>query len=144
MVNVLSFCGCAQTYLFWTFCRRMKKSLRSYKEYEYLCKWLTFGVSVDVHRCQACYNFFIRKPEIFGKCEKRACCGHFSEKLNSARVNRNFQKFSDLVHTTIFVGSIITMSMIQHHFCLIIMNQHNNVYISGFYSVLHEINLHSK
>ena len=47
----------------------------------------------------------------------------FSEKPDSVRINHNFQKIPDLGHKNIVAGSIITMSMIQHHFCLLIMNR---------------------
>ena len=46
---------------------------------------------------QACHNF-LSKSLRFLKCEKRARSSQFSEKPDSARVNHNFQKFSDLRH----------------------------------------------
>ena len=70
---------------------------------------------------------FLSKSLRFLKCEKPAPGSQFSEKPNSARVSHNFQKLSDLGHKkNMFAGSILTMSMIvmiQHHFCLIIMNE---------------------
>ena len=45
---------------------------------------------------QACHNFFVKKPKIFEKCEKRTRGSQFSEKPDSGHVNHNFQKFSDL------------------------------------------------
>ena len=67
-------------------------------------------------------HFFVKKPKIF-KNVKSKRGGQFSEKPDSARVNHNFQKFSDLGHKNMFAISIITMSMIQHHLCLIIINE---------------------
>ena len=68
-------------------------------------------------------TIFLSESLRFLKCEKRARGSQFSEKPDSARVNHNFQKFSDLRHKNMFAGSIITMNMIQHYFCLILMNQ---------------------
>ena len=72
---------------------------------------------------QACHNFFVKKPKIF-------------ENVKSKRAAANFQKTRTLCASTIisknsqilgiknmFAGSIITMNMIQHYFCLILMNQ---------------------
>ena len=48
---------------------------------------------------QACHNFFVKKPKIFKIVKsERACSSQFSEKPDSARVNHNFKKFSDLRH----------------------------------------------
>ena len=92
-------------------------------------------------------QFFVRKPENFCKCEKRARCGQFSEKLNSTCVNRNFQKFSDLVHK----NQICWINHYNGHDTASFLSDYNesaflsnNVFISGFYSVLHEVKLHSK
>ena len=71
---------------------------------------------------QACHNFFVKKPKIFENVKSERG-SQFSEKPDSARVNYNFQKFSNLRHKNMFAGSVITMNMIQHYFCLILMNQ---------------------
>ena len=46
---------------------------------------------------QACHNFFVKKPKSFENVKSEHGL-QFSEKPDSARVNHNFQKFSDLGH----------------------------------------------
>ena len=72
---------------------------------------------------QACYNFFVKKPKSFENVKSERAAASFQKSRTPRTSAIIFQKFSDLGHKNMFAGSIITMSMIQHHFCLIIMNE---------------------
>ena len=65
--------------------------------------------------------FFVKKPKIFEKV-KSEHGRQFSEKPDSARVNHNFQKFSDLGH--------------KNHACLI--NHYNEHDTTSFLSAYNE------
>ena len=68
-------------------------------------------------------HFFVKKPKIYENVKSERGAANF-QKSRTPRVSAiSLKKFSDLGHKNMFAGSIITMSMIQHHFCLIIMNE---------------------
>ena len=67
---------------------------------------------------QACHNF-LSKSLRFLRCEKRALDSQLLEKPDSARVNHNFQKFSDLRHKK-------HVSWINHY------NKHDTTFLSDF------------
>ena len=71
----------------------------------------------------ACHNLFVKKPKIFENAKSESAAANFqkSRTLHTlALISKNSQI---LGIKNMFAGSIITMSMIQHHFCLIIMNE---------------------
>ena len=72
---------------------------------------------------QACHNFFVKKPKIFENVKSERAAANF-QKSRTPRASTIISKNSQMkVIKNIFAVSIITMCMIQHHFCLIIMNQ---------------------
>ena len=72
---------------------------------------------------QACHNFFVKKPKIFKNVKSERAAANFQKSRTlraSTIISKNSQIFSDLWHKNMFAGSIITMNMIQHYFCLIL------------------------
>ena len=72
---------------------------------------------------QACHNILVKKPKIFENVKSERAVANF-QKRRTQRASAIISKNSHIKGIkNMFAGSIITMSMIQHHFCLIIMNQ---------------------
>ena len=76
-----------------------------------------------VGKLQACHNFFVKKPKIFENVKSERAAANF-QKSQTPRASAIISKSSQIKGIkNMFAGSIITMSMIQHHFCPFIMNE---------------------
>ena len=72
---------------------------------------------------QACHNIFVKKPKIFENVKSEHAAANF-QKSQTPRASTIISKNSQILGIKyMFAGLIITMNMIQHYFCLILMNQ---------------------
>ena len=77
------------------------------------------------HR-QACHIFFVKKPKIFENVKSERAAANF-QKSRTPRATTMISKNSQIKGIkNMFAGSIITMNMIQHYFCLILMKMEVN------------------
>ena len=79
-------------------------------------------ICVYVINKQACDNFFVKKPKMFENVKSERGVANF-QKSQTPRASTKFKKNLRFRALHMFAGLIIAMSMTQHHFCLIIMNQ---------------------
>ena len=84
---------------------------------------MIFGHKNEIIGLQACHNFFVKKPKIFENVKSERAAANF-QKSRTLRASIIISKNSQIYGIkNMFAGSIIRMNMIQHYFCLVLMNQ---------------------